>query len=79
LGFIKAVSLQLTLVSSGPFGYGPNQVALPDPEIVEALESLGIQVELTNVHDGACPEPDRVGVEDAAPGGCDSIVVEAGS
>ncbi len=70
--FLAAVSPALALISAGPKKYGG--VVLPDQAIVDELEAAGVTVLRTDVHDGACPAPQRLG-SGKGPGGCDSWVV----
>ena len=70
--FLAAVKPHLALVSSGPKHYG--KVVLPDPEVIEALKSLGAQVLRTDERDANCPVEHRIG-GDSGPGGCDSYVI----
>jgi hypothetical protein len=53
-------------------------VVRPDVEVVHELESFGAKILRTDEHDaGGCDVPDRVGVDDGLPGGCDNWVLEA--
>ena len=70
--FLAAVKPHLALVSSGPKLYG--KVVLPDPEVIEALKSLGAQILRTDERDANCPLEHRIG-GDSGPGGCDSYVI----
>lgn len=72
--FIEIVSPEIALISSGPKKY--QTVVLPDPEIVEYLESEGIQILRTNLHDDGCPIQDRIGRDNNNPGGCSSYILE---
>ena len=75
---MKAIDPSYALLSAGPTKYGGTQ--LPDAEGVSAIEGLrpGMTLLRTDVHDTGCPEPDRVGADDDAPGGCDNYVLDVG-
>jgi competence protein ComEC len=74
--FLDAVSPRFALVSSGPTKYAG--VQLPDREVIDALKGLKPKptVLRTDEHDARCPEPDRIGLDDDAPGGCDNVILE---
>ena len=74
--FLDAVKPSIALVSSGPKMYG--KVTLPDPEVLEALKSVGARILRTDERDGACPVKGRIG-GDRGPGGCDSYVITVGA
>ena len=75
---------RFSLLSAGPTPY-VGQV-LPDPVIVAEVSNFlpGMNLLSTNTHDRQggpgnpdnCPAPDRVGVDDEAPGGCDNFVLD---
>jgi competence protein ComEC len=73
LDFVRAVSPALAFISAGPRQY--SGVTLPDAEIVQTWTDEGAQVLRTDLEDSLCSEPDRVGVDDTKPGGCDNYVV----
>jgi competence protein ComEC len=73
--FIDAVSPQWALLSAGPRPYSGE--VLPTARVVTMLSSKVKNVLRTDDHDkDGCPETDRVGVDDGAPGGCDNHVLE---
>jgi competence protein ComEC len=72
--FLAAVSPRLALVGVGPFKYA--KVRLPDAAVMKAVAASGAVVLRTDLHDGrACPAADRVGRDDATPGGCDAYEI----
>lgn len=75
--FLDAVTPRWALVSAGPT-INNGGVSFPEEETVDDLASIGAQVLRTDLHDGACPEADRVGVDDGKPGGCDNFVLQFG-
>lgn len=72
--FLEAVTPRFALVSAGPTIN--NGVTFPESEVINALEWTGARVLRTDLNDRACPEMDRVGVDDSRPGGCDNYVLE---
>lgn len=73
--FLDAVSPKWALIGSGPYRY--KGVKLPDAEVPAALKAAGATVLRTDATDGAeCPAADRVGRDDARPGGCDNHILE---
>lgn len=70
--FLDAVKPHLALVSTGPKQYGGT--TLPDPEVLQALETVGARLLRTDERDRACPISGRIG-GDSGPGGCDSWVI----
>jgi competence protein ComEC len=75
--FLDAVSPRWALVSAGPT-LNNGGVSFPEEETIVDLAWTGAQVLRTDLNDGACPEADRVGVDDGKPGGCDNFVLELG-
>ena len=83
-GTASASRPRFSLLSAGPTPY-VGQV-LPDQEIVDEVSNFlpGMNLLATNAHDRVggpgnpdnCPAPDRVGVDDEAPGGCDNFVLD---
>lgn len=73
--FLDAVAPSIAVVSSGPLPYG--RVVLPDPEVIDLLESRDISVVRTDDDDTACRDAtQKVGRdEDGAPGGCSAFRV----
>jgi beta-lactamase superfamily II metal-dependent hydrolase len=75
--FIKAVTPAFAVISAGPRPYTGE--VLPTGSVVRELSQLVPNVLRTDTHDkGGCPERDRIGVEDDAPGGCDNVIFEIG-
>jgi competence protein ComEC len=75
--FLAAVAPQLALIGCGPMKY--SSVVLPDADVVSALGAAGATVLRTDVSDqGGCAVADRVGRDDAKPGGCDNWVIDIG-
>jgi len=72
------------LLSVGPTPY--TGVVLPDKSVISEITGFrpGLTILSTNTHDriggpghpGSCPVADRVGVDDAAPGGCDNFILD---
>jgi competence protein ComEC len=75
-GFLDAVNPRFTLVSSGPTEY--SGVRLPDEEVIDTLRGLKRKPSVlrTDTNDAKCPVPDRIGLDDDAPGGCDNFILE---
>jgi competence protein ComEC len=73
LDFVRAVSPEVALIGAGPRKYG--SVVLPDAQTVQTYVDEGATVLRTDTNDAACPEADRVGVDDLKPGGCDNWVI----
>jgi beta-lactamase superfamily II metal-dependent hydrolase len=73
--FIQAVSPNWALISVGPRPFTGSR--LPEENVMAMLTSMVPHVGRTDAHDVmGCPEKDRVGVEDTAPGGCDNYLLE---
>jgi competence protein ComEC len=73
--FLDAVGPEVALIGAGPHRYG--SVVLPDAEVVDELVRIGATVLRTDEHDVAgCDVEDRVGMDDALPGGCDNWILE---
>jgi competence protein ComEC len=73
--FIQAVSPNWALISVGPRPFTGSR--LPEQNVMAMLTSMVPHVGRTDEHDAlGCPEKDRVGVEDNAPGGCDNYLLE---
>jgi competence protein ComEC len=88
LAFLNVVNPKIALIGCGPTSYGKdpttgNDIVLPDAEVVSALAGLKSKPTIlrTDAHDadlpnGCTPGGDRIGVDDASPGGCDNFVVD---
>ena len=76
LGFLRAVSPRYALISAGPTNNGG--IRFPEAGTIDSLAALGAQILRTDLHDAGCPERDRIGMDDARPGGCDSYVLQIG-
>lgn len=64
------------IVSSGPLGYGPNQVVLLDQVVIDELPSRGPMCR-TDLDDAACAtNAAKIGPDaDDRVGGCDNILI----
>jgi competence protein ComEC len=72
--FLDAVGASVFVVSSGPFPYGTNQVALPDADVIAELDARG-DVFRTDTNDAGCAmNPAKIGPDaDGRAGGCQNI------
>jgi beta-lactamase superfamily II metal-dependent hydrolase len=75
LEFLRAVVPEWALIGAGPKTYGGH--VLPDPQIIDALNSLGVKIRRTDANDGHCPVKDRIGDDmEHSAGGCDNFLLE---
>jgi competence protein ComEC len=72
LEFLRAITPELALISSGPRVIHGR--TLPDLDVLEALATVGARVLRTDTHDAACDVTGRIG-GDVGAGGCDSVIV----
>lgn len=73
--FLDAVTPRYAILSAGPT-LNNGGVSFPDSEVVDALLATGAELLRTDEHDNGCPKRDRIGMDDAAPGGCENYVLE---